>query len=55
MTNRLQTAFFFSACEDSRCSMSTWLEAVGNSGWLKHVHSVLQVSRFIANVSFTLN
>nr|XP_009860912.2 myotubularin-related protein 8-like isoform X1 [Ciona intestinalis] len=36
------------ACEDTTCSMSTWLEAVNSSGWLRHVHNVLQVSRFIA-------
>nr|CAB3264057.1 myotubularin-related protein 8-like [Phallusia mammillata] len=36
------------ACEDSSSSMGTWLDAINSSGWLKHVHSVLQVSSFIA-------
>nr|XP_039264729.1 myotubularin-related protein 8-like isoform X1 [Styela clava] len=36
-------------CSDTRLSMSSFLEGVNSSGWLKHVHNVLQVSRFIAN------
>ncbi|XP_076802362.1 phosphatidylinositol-3,5-bisphosphate 3-phosphatase MTMR8-like [Clavelina lepadiformis] len=37
------------ACEDSTNTVGAWLEAVNNSGWLKHVHNVIQVSRFIAH------
>jgi len=36
-------------CRNTSCTASEWLEGLNSSGWLKHVFSVLQVSRFIAN------
>lgn len=34
---------------DTKASMSSFLEGLNSSGWLKHIHNVIQVSRFIAN------
>lgn len=36
-------------CSNTTASMNNFLEGLNSSGWLRHVHNVLQVSRFIAN------
>jgi len=35
-------------CDDASVSTSSWWDGLNSSSWLKHVHNVLQVSRFIA-------